>query len=157
MTIFATPAVGFTAGYYPATTQQTSNNKFNPKTTPIFIDPKTGELVPLKPGIYDPNQKEKSNKGLYAALAAIGTAVLAFVFRGKIKNIPWVKNTAIPALKNAKAWAAKQLTTLKNSKIVQNATQWLDDAWKGAKKYAGKAWNAVKNLFTKAPAAAGTP
>ena len=75
----------------------------DPRHDKVYIDPKTGELTTwepgiynlnfdptknFKPGIYDPEQREKaekSGKTLMGVLGALTAAGLAFLFRGKIK------------------------------------------------------------------------
>jgi hypothetical protein len=151
MTLFTAP-VGYSVAYTPATaTTFQGERKVNPHKDSVFIDPRTGELTTIKPGIYDPDKEEKKGKGGLIALgAAVVTAALAFVFRGKIKNIPFVKNTVIPAVKNGwtavKGFAGKAWTATKT---------YAGKAYNAVKNVATKAWDAVKNFFKKAPAAAG--
>ena len=130
MTLFTAP-VGYSVAYTPATaTTFQGERKVNPHKDSVFIDPRTGELIALG--------------------AAVVTAALAFVFRGKIKNIPFVKNTVIPAVKNGwtavKGFAGKAWTATKT---------YAGKAYNAVKNVATKAWDAVKNFFKKAPAAAG--
>lgn len=150
MTIFTAP-VGYGVSYAPAQVQL--GKKVNPHKDSVFIDPQTGELTTIKPGLVVPEEdKKKGNGGLVALGATAVAAALAFVFRGKIKNIPFVKNTVIPAVKNG--WTAvKNATKGVSTKVVDVAK----NVWKAVKTYAGKAANAVKNLFKKAPAGATTP
>ena len=85
--------VGSTAAYAPNFQQRA----VNPKTDNVYIDPITGEKTTWKPGLIFPEKEQKSNTtkvvGTVAGLAA--TAVLAYVFRGKLKNvdIKWVCST----------------------------------------------------------------
>ena len=154
MTLFTAPVgYGYSAAYAPAATTFTGT-KVNPNKDSVFIDPRTGELTTIKPGIYDPEKTEKKGKGGLIALGAtVVTAALAFIFRGKIKNVPFVKNTVIPALKNAGTWVKGKWTAIKSSGVVKTVTDGVKKGWNAVKTYAGKAWNAVKGLFKKAPAA----
>ncbi|MBR6722823.1 hypothetical protein IKL64_05160 [bacterium] len=153
MTLFAAPVgYGYSTAYAPATTF-TSDRKINPHKDSVFIDPRTGELTTIKPGIYDPEKTEKKGKGGLIALGAtIAAAALAFVFRGKIAKIPFVKNTVIPALRNTKAWALEKFRVLKNAPIVKTVTDGVKNGFEAVKKFAGNAWTTVKNFFKKAPA-----
>ena len=64
MSLFVAPTgYGYSTAYAPAATSFTSNRKVNPHKDAIFIDPKTGELTTIKPGIYDPEKQEKKGKG----------------------------------------------------------------------------------------------
>ena len=132
--------VGSTAAYAPNFQQRAVNQK----TDNVYIDPITGEKTTWKPGLIFPEKEQKSNTtkvvGTVAGLAA--TAVLAYVFRGKLKNV-----------------ATKAYTYLKNSKV----GQWVKDGLAKVKPHLttaktkvtnlynkGAQW--VKNLFKKAPA-----
>ena len=59
----------------------------------LCVDPLTGHIAKYDPSLFDPNRKpEKDHTGTVVAVGtAIGTAILAFLFRGKIKNIPFIK------------------------------------------------------------------
>ena len=158
MTLFTAPVgYGYSTAYAPAATTFTGN-KVNPHKDCIFIDPRTGELTTIKPGITPEEEPKKKGKGGLIALGAtVAAAVLAFVFRGKIAKIPFVANKVLPALKNAGTWISNKWTAVKNSGVVKTVTDGVKNAYQAVKGYVGKAWNAVKNFFTKAPAAAGTP
>lgn len=133
--------VGSTAAYAPNFQQRA----VNPKTDRVYIDPITGEKTTWKPGLIFPEKEEKKSNttkvvGTVAGLTA--TAILAYVFRGKLKNV-----------------ATKAYTYLKNSKV----GQWAKDGLNKVQPYLTKAKNAVtgaatkcvdfvKNLFKKAPA-----
>lgn len=138
MTMFATP-VGY-VGYTQANSNQVQfgNKKVNPHKESIFIDPQTGGLTTIRPGLVVP-EKKKGNGGIIGFLVG---AALAFVFRGKIKNLPIVKNTVIPAIKNG--WNAVKNSGTKVADFAKNG-------WNTVKTYTGKVWNAVKNLFKKTP------
>ena len=60
----------------------------------LCVDPLTGHLAKFDPSLFDPNRKpEKDHTGTAVAVGTgIGAAILAFLFRGKIKNIPFIKN-----------------------------------------------------------------
>lgn len=152
MTIMTAP-VGYVAAYTPANAKAVPFGEgINPHKDSIFIDPRTGELTTIKPGIYDPNAKKKSKTGLVALGAALTAAVLAFVFRGKIAKIPFVQKNILPLVETAKKWVGTKWTAIKNAKIVKTVLDGAKNGFEAVKKYAGKAWDAVKNLFTKAPA-----
>ena len=145
MTIMTAP-VGYSVAYTPANVKAIPFGQgINPNKDSVFIDPKTGELTTIKPGIYDPEQQKKSKKGIIA-LGALATAALAFVFRGKIKNIPFVKNTVMPAL--TKGWGAVKGAAGKAWTAVKTVA---GKAWTAIKTVAGKAVDLVKGLFKKAP------
>ena len=154
MSLFVAPTgYGYSTAYAPAATSFTSNRKVNPHKDAIFIDPKTGELTTIKPGIYDPEKQEKKGKGGLIALGAtIAAAALAFIFRGKIAKIPFVANKVLPALRNVGTWISGKWTAVKNSGVVKTVTDGVKNGFEAVKKFAGKAWDAVKNLFKKAPA-----
>jgi hypothetical protein len=156
--LFVAP-VGYSAAYAPAnSTTFTSERKVNPHKDCIFIDPRTGELTTIKPGITPPEgEKKKGKGGLIALGATVAAAVLAFVFRGKIKNIPFVKNTVMPALQTAKTWLTTKWTALKGSKVVTTIVDAAKKGYTAVKDVAVKAWDAVKGIFKKAPATVTTP
>ena len=158
MTIFTAP-VGYGVAYTPANVSAVPfGQKVNPHKDCIFIDPRTGELTTIRPGITPPEGEKKKGKGGLVALGAtVAAAVLAFVFRGKIKNIPFVKNTVMPALQTAKTWVTTKWTALKGSKVVTTVVDGAKKAYNAVKNVAVKAWNAVKGIFQKAPAATPTP
>lgn len=158
MTLFAAPVgYGYSTAYAPAASF-TGNKKVNPHKDPIFIDPRTGELTTIKPGIYDPEKQEKKGKGGLIALGAtVAAAALAFIFRGKIAKIPFVKNTVLPALQTAKKWVQTKWTTLKNAPVVNTVKNGVKNGWKAVKNYAIRAWNAVTGFFKKPAAAAAVP
>lgn len=134
--------VGSTAAYAPAFQQRAVNQK----TDRVYIDPITGEKTSWRPGLVFPEKEEKKSNtakvvGTVAGLAA--TAILAYVFRGKIGKA-----------------ASQAYTYLKNSKV----GQWVKNGLSKVQPYLTKAKNAVtgvatkcvdfvKNLFKKAPAA----
>ena len=157
MSLFLAPTgYGYSTAYAPAATSFTSDRKVNPHKDPIFIDPRTGELTTIRPGITtDEEPKKKGKGGLIALGATVAAVALAFIFRGKIAKIPFVANKVLPALRNVGTWISGKWTAVKNSGIVKTVTDGVTNAYQAVKKYAGKAWTAVKNFFTKAPA--GTP
>ena len=118
--------VGSTAGYAPALQQKA----VNPQTDKVYIDPITGEKTTWKPGLIFPEKEQKSNTtkviGTVAGLAA--TAVLGYVFRGKLKNV-----------------AAKAYTYLKSSKVGQLAKNSLAQF----KPYLATAKTKAANLYNK--------
>lgn len=143
MTMFAAP-VGY-VGYTQANSNQVqfgNNKKVNPHKESIFIDPQTGGLTTIQPGLVTPEEKKKGNGALITLGATAVAAALAFVFRGKIKNLPVVQKTIIPAIKNG--WNAVKNAGTKVADFAKNG-------WNTVKTYAGKGWNAIKNLFQKAP------
>lgn len=147
MTIMTAP-VGYGVAYTPANVKVVPFGQgINPNKDSVFIDPKTGELTTIKPGIYDPDQKEKKGKGGLIALGAtIAAAALAFVFRGKIKSIPFVANKVLPAV--TKAWGAVKTVAGKAYTAVKTIA---GKAWNAIKTVAGKAVDLVKGLFKKGP------
>ena len=147
MTIFTAP-VGYGVAYTPANVSAVPfGQKVNPHKDCIFIDPRTGELTTIRPGITPPEGEKKKGKGGLVALGAtVAAAVLAFVFRGKIKNIPFVKNTVMPAL--TKGWGAVKGAAGKAWTAVKTVA---GKAWTAIKTVAGKAVDLVKGLFKKAP------
>ena len=156
--LFVAP-VGYSAAYAPAnSTTFTSERKVNPHKDCIFIDPRTGELTTIKPGITPPEgEKKKGKGGLIALGSAIAAAALAFIFRGKIKNSAFFKNTVMPALQTAKTWVTTKWTALKGSKVVTTIVDAAKKGYNAVKNAAVKAWDAVKGIFKKAPAATPTP
>lgn len=138
--------VGSTAAYAPNFQQRA----VNPKTDSIYIDPITGEKTTWKPGLIFPEKEEKKSNttkvvGTVAGLAA--TAILAYVFRGKLKG---VATKVVDFVKNSKVgqWAKDGLDKVKPH-LSTAKTKVVDLYNKGVK------W--VKNLFKKAPATPATP
>ena len=67
--------------------------------------------------VFDESQR-KDDTARNVGIAAVGAAALAFLFRGKIKNIPFVKNTVTPAIGKATGyikgfWSNKVKPTIK--------------------------------------------
>ena len=63
MTIFTAP-VGYGVAYTPANVSAVPfGQKVNPHKDCIFIDPRTGELTTIRPGITPPEGEKKKGKG----------------------------------------------------------------------------------------------
>jgi len=102
--IMAVDSVGYVNFYDNAVkANQTSFGRrgVDPMNDSIYIDPKTGEFTTWKPGIHNPEQGKKNNytKTALTVLALATTAVLGFVFRGKLKDLG---GKVVDAVKNAK-------------------------------------------------------
>jgi hypothetical protein len=117
-------------------------------------DHKKDFVRPKHPGLICPPEIEAANRKrqakVIATTAGIVTAgVLAFVFRGKIKNAyqaikPYVKNAGAKIVEFGK----KGLEKAKN--LLSKGTNAIKPAAEKVKTVAVKAFNAVKGFFTKA-------
>ena len=79
------------------------HGRINPLKDKVYLD-ENGELTTWKPGIIDPHREEKeaaAKKKLAGLAAALITAGLAFIFRGKIKNGAQLLEAVKPYLKGA--------------------------------------------------------
>lgn len=105
-------SVAYTASGTYSSGRATKNTK---PSEPIFV--------------FDKSQR-KDDTARNVGIATVGTAALAFLFRGKIKNLPFVKNTVTPA--------------------IGKATGYLKSLWTNSIKPTFKKFgNWVKNLFKK--------
>lgn len=131
--------------------------RIDPTKDKVFIDPKTGELTTIKPGLIDPKAEEKraeAGKRAAGLLGLIGAGVLAFLFRGKIKGgVAKFIKAAKPFIKNLLA---------KGKGLVQKGIGFVKPAITKAKNFvkpvltkiaevAVKAKNALLAIFKKAP------
>ena len=138
------------------------HGRINPLKDKVYLD-ENGELTTWKPGIIDPHREEKeaaAKKKLAGLAAALITAGLAFIFRGKIKNgakqlleavKPYLKGAVVkgkdlikkgiglakPVIE--KAGKAVKEVAKKGAELVKPAVAYVKNG-------AGKVVNYVKNL-----------
>ena len=80
---------------YIANSGTTQAERAKPKNGNLCVDPKSANIAWWDPSLYDPNRKVKKDntkRNIIAAGTAVATAALLFLTRGKIKNIPFIKN-----------------------------------------------------------------
>ena len=65
--------------------QPNGHRGINPRKNKVYLDPRTGELTTWQPGIYIPEEQKKPKNTFKKLLALAGAALLAYIFRGKIK------------------------------------------------------------------------
>ncbi len=122
--------------------------KIDPRHDKVFMDPKTGELTTWKPGIYDPEQKEKSSKAGKTLGTVLGAALalgLAFIFRGKLKTL------GTKALETLKPYVKTVLTKgqsilNKGKTVLTKGVGLAEPALTKAKGLVNQAFTYVKNL-----------
>ena len=122
--------------------------KIDPRHDKVFIDPKTGELTTWKPGIYDPEQREKANKAGKTLGTVLGAALalgLAFIFRGKLKTLGTKAiETLKPYLKTAMTKGQGLLN--KGKEVLTKGVELAKPTLTKAKGLVNQAYTYVKNL-----------
>ena len=100
----------------------------------------------FKPGIFDPEAQKRAEERKSTLLKVGGVAlaaILAFVFRGKLKT------GAQKIIKEAAPYAKKALEYVKNTKVFDTVKKAAGSAISKAKAYAPKVMEQAKNVYTK--------
>ena len=103
---------------YIANSGTTLAERAKPKKGNLCVDPKTGYAADWDPKLYDPDRKVKKDntkRNIIIAGTTVATVALLFLSRGKIKNLPFVKN--------AGTWL-KNLWTTKIRPFGQKVVDW---------------------------------
>lgn len=128
--------VGTSVGAYYVP-KKAKKQPINPSKDKVYVDPKTGEYTTWKPGIYDPEQEKKRSLAKGVVAGAL-TALLVFMFRGKIRtNGTNLLKKAQPYAQEAYKRAAGVINSAKDfvKPYIESSRIFIDDTLAAIKKY----------------------
>lgn len=142
--------VGTSVGAYYVP-KKAKKQPINPSKDKVYVDPKTGEYTTWKPGIYDPKQEEskKAAKIAVTLMALSATALIAYMFRGRIRN------NGETLLKKAQPYA--QEAYKRAAGVINSAKDFVKPYIESSRIFIDDTLAAIKNYFVPAAKAAAKP